>query len=232
MKKAAKGRKSNGRKRARSIEEDRYNAALELSIEKEKENKIHQLSPAEDEDEQFDLAVEGQTSKRFELEFNGEQNSITPKSTKNAHSSEPATPTKPRKAHGFAPSLILDPPNARENLKRPAADSPSLFGDLFLTRKSIRANPTDNEILLQVLEKVEALTKVSIEQSEHIKRLEEMIDELTNSTKKMSEGAIVSSGETMASQAAKFAAANKATGPQTSPATPGLSSAKPAMGPN
>ena len=50
-----------------------------------------------------------------------------------------------------------------------------MFGDLFLTRKSIRVNPTDNEILLQVLEKVEALTKVSMEQSEHIKRLEEKL---------------------------------------------------------
>ncbi len=37
-KKAAKRQKSNSRKRVRSIEEDRYNAALELSIEEEKEN--------------------------------------------------------------------------------------------------------------------------------------------------------------------------------------------------
>lgn len=230
-KKEVTGRKPKGRKRARSIEEDRYNVALELSIEKEKENEIHQLSSGEDEDEQFDLAVEGQTSKQFELECNGEQNSVTPKSTKNVHSSEPVTPTKPRKAHVFAPNVILDPPNARANLKRPAADSPSSFGDLFFTRKSIRVNPIDNEILLQVLKKVEVLTKVSIEQSEHIKGLEEKIKKLTNNTKKTSEGATVSLGETMASQVAKFAAANRVTGHQTSPAAPGLSSTKPATGP-
>ncbi len=125
----------------------------------------------------------------------------------------------------------MDPPNVRANLKRLAAESPSLFGDLFLTRKSIRANPTDNEVLLQELEKVEALTRVSTEQSEHIKRLEEKIEELTNNTKKMTEKATVSSGETMASQIAKFAAANKVTGSQTSPAIPVSLPAKPTKGP-
>ena len=93
-KKTATGRKPNGWKRARSIEEDRDNAALESSIEEEKENKMHQLAPGEDEAEQFDLAVEGQISERFEPECDGKQNSVTPKSPKNAHSSEPATPTR------------------------------------------------------------------------------------------------------------------------------------------
>ncbi len=116
-------------------------------------------------------------------------------------------------------------------MKRPAAESLSLFGNLFLTRKSIRANPTDNEVLLQVLEKVEALTKVSIEHSVNIKRLEENIEELTNNTKKMTERATVSLGETTASKIAKFAAANKVTGPQTSPATLVSLSTKPAEGP-
>ena len=230
-KKAATGRKANGRQRARSIEEDRYNAALELAIEEEKENEMQELAAGEDEDEQFDLAIEGHTSEQFQPESDGKQILATPKSVKNAQSSEPATPSKPQKAHVFAPSLILDPPNVRANLKRPAAESPSSFGDLFLTRKSIRANPTDNEVLRQVLEKVEALTKVSTEQSEHIKRLEEKIEELTNNTKKMTERATVSSGETMASQIAKYAAANKVTGPQTSPATPVSLPTKPAKGP-
>ncbi len=44
-KKAATGRKANGRQRARSIEEDRYNAELELAIEEEKENKCKNLPP-------------------------------------------------------------------------------------------------------------------------------------------------------------------------------------------
>lgn len=208
-KKAATGRKMNGRRRAQSIEEDRYNAALKLSIEEEKENETHQPTPADGEDEQFDLVMEGQTSEQFEPELNGDHGSVTPKSAENAQSSGPATPTKPRNSHMFAPSLVLDPPNVRVGLKRPAAASPSSFGDLFLTRKSVRANPTDNQVLLQVLEKVEALTKVSIEQSEHIKRLEEKVDELTNDTRRTSERATVGSGDTMASQVARFAAANK-----------------------
>ena len=131
-KKAATGRKANGRQRARSIEEDRYNAALELAIEEEKENEMQELAAGEDEDEQFDLAIEGHTSEQFQPESDGKQISVTPKSRKNAQSSEPATPSKPQKAHVFAPSLILDPPNVRANLKRPAAESPSSFDDLFL----------------------------------------------------------------------------------------------------
>lgn len=66
------------------------------------------------------------------------------------------------------------------------------------------------------------LTKVSIEQSDYIKQLEEKIDELTNNTKKTSKGAIVSLGEIIESQIVKFAIANKAIGPQISPATPKL----------
>ena len=97
MKKAATGRKSNGRIRTTLIKEDRYNAALELSIKEEKENEIHQLSSEEDKDKQFDLAVENQTSERFKPEFNGKRNSVSPKSTKNSYSSEPATPAKPLK---------------------------------------------------------------------------------------------------------------------------------------
>ncbi len=42
-KKAAIGQKANGRQRARSIEEDRYNVALELTIEEEKRTKCKNL---------------------------------------------------------------------------------------------------------------------------------------------------------------------------------------------
>ncbi len=117
-KKAATGRKANCRQRARSIEEDRYNAALELAIEEEKENEMQELAAGEDEDEQFDLAIEGHTSEQFQRDSDGKQMSATPKSRKNVQSSEPATPSKPQKAHVFAPSLILDPPNVRANLKK------------------------------------------------------------------------------------------------------------------
>ncbi len=43
-KKAATGQKANGRQRARSIEEDTYNAVLELAIEEEKENEMQELA--------------------------------------------------------------------------------------------------------------------------------------------------------------------------------------------
>lgn len=71
--------------------------------------------------------------------------------------------------------MILDPPNVRANLKKSTTNRFSSFSDLFFIRKSIRVNPTDNEILFQVLKKVKALTKVFIEQSEHIKQLEKKI---------------------------------------------------------
>lgn len=93
-KKEVTGWKPKGWKRARSIEEDRYNVVLELLIKEEKKNKIHQLSFGKDEDKHFDLVVESQTSKQFESECNNEQNSITPKSTKNVYSSEPVILTK------------------------------------------------------------------------------------------------------------------------------------------
>lgn len=66
-KKAATERKTNYRRRARLVEEDRYNAALELSIEEDKENEAKYTNPPtrDDEDEQFNLAMEGQTNKQF-----------------------------------------------------------------------------------------------------------------------------------------------------------------------
>lgn len=131
----------------------------------------------------------------------------------------------------FVPNVILDPLNVCANLKKPAADSPSLFDDLFFIQKSIKVNSIDNKILLQVVEKVKALTKVSFEQLEYIKQLEEKIKKLTNNTKKISKRATVSLGEIMASQVAKFAATNRVIGHQTSPATPGLPSIKLATGP-
>lgn len=186
-KKVAIGRKANSQRRARSIEEDRNNAALELAIEEEKENETQELTFGEDEDEQFDLAMEGLIGEPSELENDGKHISVTPKSTKNAYSPEPSTPSKLQKAHVFAPNLSFEPPILRANLKRPAAESPSSFSDLFLTRKSVRANSTYNEILLQVLEKVEALTRVTTEQSYHIKQLKKKIGELTDTTKEMIE---------------------------------------------
>ncbi len=102
---------------------------------------MQELTAGEDDDEQFDLAIEGHTSEKFQPESDGKQISVTSKSRKNAQSSEPSTPSKPQKAHVFAPSLILDPPNVRANLKKPAADCLSSFGDLFFTRNLSKPTP-------------------------------------------------------------------------------------------
>lgn len=126
----------------------------------------------------------------------------------------------------FALNVILNFFNTCANLKKLVADSFFLFDDLFFIRKSIRINPTDNKILLQVLKKDKVLTKIFIEQSEHIKQLEKKIDKLINNIKKTNKGAIISLEEIIALQIAKSAIANKNTRPQTSLAALRLSSAK------
>lgn len=82
-----------------------------------------------------------------------------------------------------------------------------------------------------MLEKVEALTKTSMEQSELIKRLEQQIDELTKKPTEALDKVTSDSGVTMASQVAKFAAANKISGFQASSSTPEPLVAKSTTGP-
>lgn len=98
-----------------------------------------------------------------------------------------------------------------------------MFVDLFLTKKSARANPMNNKLLFQIIEKVEVLNKNSIEQSELIKQLEKKIDKLT---KKPTEVITSDCGGIIASQVAKCAAANKAFGFQASSSTLELLAAK------
>ncbi len=45
---------------------------------------MQEFAVREDEDEQFDLAIEGHTSEQFQTESGGKQISVTPKSRKNA----------------------------------------------------------------------------------------------------------------------------------------------------
>lgn len=61
--------------------------------------------------------------------------------------------------------------------------------------------------------------------------MEEKIEELTNNIKKMTEKVTVSLREIIALQIAKFAVANKVTGPQTSPVIPVSLLTKPAKSP-
>ncbi len=98
---------------------------------------MQELAAGEDEDEQFDLAIESNTSEQFQPESDGKQISVTLKSRKNAQSSEPDTVSKSQKAHVFAYSLILDLTNIRTNLKRPAADSQSFFVWRLVSYKKI-----------------------------------------------------------------------------------------------
>lgn len=55
----------NRQKRIRLIEEDRYNAELELSIEEKKENKVYQSTFEDDEGKQFDLAVKNNLANKL-----------------------------------------------------------------------------------------------------------------------------------------------------------------------
>lgn len=122
---------------------------------------------------------------------------------------DPSTPTKSRSAVTFNPDVILSPNNGRSSSKRPAVESPSSFGALFLSRKSARANPSDNELLLQMLEKIETLSKASVKQLELIQRLEEKIDNLSKTDTNMGLDAGPSNQSTMASRVAGFATANR-----------------------
>lgn len=168
-KKAVIGRKENSKRRAQSSEEDRNNAAVEPAIEEEKKNGKQELVFVEDKEKQFHLAMEGLIGKLSELKRVGKETFVTSKLTKNVYGLELSTLSKPQKAHVFASNLSFEPPILCANLKRPAARSLSSFGDLFLIRKSVQTNLTINEILLQILENVEVLTKVTKKQSDQIK---------------------------------------------------------------
>ena len=212
-KKKAMGKTAKSRKQARSVEEDRYNAALELSIEEEKEN-AEQLQDSEREEEEcFDLAMEDQSAEGPEksLDISSQRISApaTPCNAGILPFHNPSTPTKSRCASTFSPDVILAPTNNRSSSKRPAIESPSSFGALFLSGKSARANPSDNELLLQMLEKMETLSKVSKKQSELIQRLEKKIDDLIIASTSVEPSSSSPNQSTMASRVAAFATVNR-----------------------
>lgn len=198
-KRAVIRRIANSQRRVQSSEENRNNVIIESAIDDKKENGVRKLSFGKDAEEQFDLAMEDFIEKLSELEKGGKEISVTPKSTKNVYSPEPSTPSRHQKAHIFVPKLNFKPLILRTNLKKPVVESLSSFGNLFLTRKSVRTNPTDNKILLQILEKVKALTRVTIEQSEQIKQSEKKIKKLTNTIQKLFNKTTISSSGTIVS---------------------------------
>lgn len=212
-KKKATSKNAKSRKRASSVKEDRCNATLELAIEEEKE-KVEQPQDSEKEDEEcFDLAMEDQSAEGHVEGVEMPSQSIaapaTPRNAGTMPFHDLSTPTKSRSAATFNPNVILAPTNNRSSSKRPAVESPSSFGALFLSRKSAKANPPDNELLLQMLEKIETLSKASVKQFELIQRLEEKIDNLFKADRNVGLGAGPSNQSTMASQVAAFATANR-----------------------
>lgn len=89
------------------------------------------------------------------------------------------------------------------------AGSFSIFQNLFFTKKLARANLINNELLLQILKKVEVLTKTLIEQLQIIKRLEKKIDKLI---KKLIEKITSNFKGIIVSKVAKIASINKVFG--------------------
>ncbi len=179
-----------------------------------KKENVEQLQDSEKEDEEcFDLAMEDQSAEghveRVEMPPQSIVAPVTPCNAGTMPFHDPSTPTKSRSAATFNPNVILAPTNNRSSSKRHAVESPSSFGALFLSRKLERANPSDNELMLQMLEKIEILSKASIKQSEHIQRLEEKIDKLSKADTNVRLGAGPSNQSTMASRVAAFATANR-----------------------
>lgn len=144
------------------MEEARYNAALELAIEEDNDKAGYIQNPEkEDDEDHYDLAMEEPaTEPNNVLEDNPLLQNIhvpeTPKASASpASSTDPFTPTKSRNPPPFEPDVTIDSPKNLHGLKRPAADSPSSFGQLFLSRKSAKVDPLDH--------------KFSQAQSDHIK---------------------------------------------------------------
>ena len=112
-KKKAMGKNAKGRKRARSAEEDRYNAALELAIEEENENAaLVQSSEREDKDH-YDLAMEEPPTEEPDntIEDNPPSHSTyVPETPSNTTLSppDPCTPTKSRSISTLEPAVIID----------------------------------------------------------------------------------------------------------------------------
>ncbi len=136
----------------------------------------------------------------------------TPKSASTISFPDPCTPTKSRNVSTFNLLVIKDSPKSRGSSKRPVADSPSSFGVLFSSRKSAKVDPLDNDLLRPMMEKVDALTPRSKEQSEHIKRLKDKIDQLTQRNNKMKFSPSTTSQPKMASRVSAFVNSNFASG--------------------
>lgn len=236
--KKATGKGAKGRNRGRLAEEDRQNATLELAMEEEKENTAHSQSSDREDEDRYDLAMEERSDEEMDSPLGktpsaqGTYVSETPKKSGTTSFPDPCTPTKSKSVSTFDPDVIIDSPKNRGSFKRPAADSPSSFGALFLSRKSARVDPSDNGLLLQLMEKIDTLSKITIEQSEHIKRLEDKIDGLTRTDMKAGLGSGTSTQPTMASQVAAFASLNHAPGTSVSFASPATAASKPVGGPH
>lgn len=92
--------------------------------------------------------------------------------------------TKSKSVLTFDLDVIIDSPKNHNNFKKPTTDNFSSFRALFLSRKLAKIDLTDNNLLLQLMEKINTLSKIIIKQSKHIKQLENKIDSLTKTDMK------------------------------------------------
>lgn len=76
----------------------------------------------------------------------------------------------------FKLAVIINLPKNLDSFKKPIKNSPYLFEQLFLSRKSTKINSLDNNLLIQIIEKIESLIKFFRKWSKHIKQFEDKIN--------------------------------------------------------
>lgn len=136
-------------------DEDHYNLIMEECLDKEMDNLLKKTFSA-----------------------HGIYVSKTPKKFGTTFFSDPYISTKSKIVSTFDLDVIINLPKNHSDFKKSAADSLSSFRALFLSKKLARIDLTDNNLLLQLMEKINTLSKIIIKQSKYIKQLENKIDGL------------------------------------------------------
>lgn len=79
------------------------------------------------------------------------------------------TLTKSKSLLTFDLDMIIDSLKNCNNFKKPKTDSLFFLRIMFFNRKSAKMNPLDNGLLLQLMEKIDTLFKITIKQLKYIK---------------------------------------------------------------
>lgn len=198
-----------------SAEKDRYNAALKLAIKKDNKNAAQIYSFKKEDEDYHNLVIKEPFTKEPNVTIeNNLPSHIThmPKIPNNITLSFPDLyiSTKSRNLSTFEPAVIINSTKNRDSLKKLVVDSPSSFRQLFLSRKSAKVDLLDNNLLIQMMEKIESLTKFSKEQSEYIKQLEDKIDNLIKTDRNAKCNLAPLGAPIMASQVTAFVNSNLA----------------------